>query len=119
MFSISPLSEHNSPELASASYSKGEKFQVTPHKQQHGHVPLLHEPNKGLIPYTADSEILKSCDVKFPLRIRLLALRELAERLRNEAFGKKKESALDLRIISYMAPQESQNQDVMNLLAQC
>ena len=62
---------------------------------------------------------MKSCDVKFPLRIRLLALRELAERLRNEAFGKKKESALDLRIISYMAPQESQNQDVMNLLAQC
>ena len=80
---------------------------------------MLKQPDKGLIPYRAESEILKSCDIQFPLKINLLALRDLAEKLKDEAFNTKKENAKLLRKISYVAPYEPQNNDVMNLLAAC
>ena len=82
-------------------------------------MPFLNKPESGLIPYTADSEILKSCDVRFPLKINLLALRDLAEQLKNESFNNKKETARELRLISYVAPYEPPNSDVMSLLAAC
>ena len=59
-----------------------------------------------MIPYTAGSEILKSCDIRFPLKINLLALRDLAEKLKDEAFNTKKENAKLLRKVSYVAPYE-------------
>ena len=72
-----------------------------------------------MIPYSANTEILKSCDIRFPLKINLLALRNLVGRLRNEAFQKKKENAKTIRLISFVAPYEPANSDVMNLLQQC
>ena len=52
-------------------------------------MPFLKAHNKGLIPYDADSQILRSCDIRFPLKINLLALRDLALLLRDEALNKK------------------------------
>ena len=71
-----------------------------------------------MIPYRGETEILKSCDVHFPLKINLLALRDLAERLKSER-KIKLETAKLLQKISYVTPYEPQNNDVMNLLAAC
>lgn len=79
----------------------------------------MRQPDQAMIPYSANTEILKSCDIRFPLKINLLALRNLVGRLRNEAFQKKKENAKTIRLISFVAPYEPANSDVMNLLQQC
>lgn len=92
---------------ALASYSAGEKFRINRRRQEHGHVSFLKDPNRGLIPYAADCEILKSCDVHFPLKISLLALRDLTNKLQYEAFDKKKGNAKELRLISYVVPLET------------
>jgi len=52
--------------------------------RQHGNNPSLRDPDSGLVPYKADAEILKSCDVMFPLRINLLGMRDITKLLRQE-----------------------------------
>ena len=112
-------SEAMSSSAVTAAYGVGDKFRISKARSDHGNTPFLNNPESGLIPYTADSEILKSCDIRFPLKINLLALRDLADQLKNESFNTKKETARELRLISYVAPYEPPNSDVMSLLAAC
>lgn len=104
--------------LSQSSYTPIEEFQVTRPLQEHGNVPMLRCPKKGMVPYQADTEILKSCDVMFPLRINLLGARDLARKLVDKAINVDKGDELVLRAITYCAPFEPVNSDVMNLLAQ-
>lgn len=98
-------------------YCPSEMFEMAKSLRERGNVPFLRNPDSGLVPYKADAEILKSCDIMFPLRINLLGMRELADLLRQE-MGEK-DSEKELRLINYIAPYEPVNSDVMSLLAQC
>ena len=69
------------------------------------------------MPYCTDSQILKSCDVKFPLRISLLAVRDLAQKIK-DAYGKL-EDLQQIEKITYVCPQEYENENVMKLLMEC
>ena len=110
--------ENSGLDAAKASYTMGDRFRISKNKKDQGHVSFLRQPENGLIPYTADGEVLKSCDVKFPLKINLLALRDLAEILKEDVQNKK-ETARELRLVNYVAPYEPVNNDIMNLLAAC
>ena len=114
----SMASSNFDPTMASSQYMMGEKFSISKVKQDHGHDSFLKRPDRGLIPYKAEGEILKSCDIHFPLKINLMALRELAEKLKEIAFNNRGDVTI-MKKISYVAPYEPQNNDVMNLLAQC
>lgn len=101
-------------------YSTNETFQVDQRQQKHGSTSFLRKPSAGLVPYSADEEILKSCDIKFPLKINLLALRDMTQALiDSDALQPKKDYEPTLRLINYAAPFEPVNNDVMNLLAAC
>lgn len=81
-------------------------------------MPFLRDPDSGLIPYKADAEILKSCDIMFPLRINLLGLRDITKILSQEITNMNtKKGEKPLRLISYIAPHEPANSSIMSLLA--
>ena len=92
-------------------------FDLAKYQRDRGNVSFLRKPDNGLVPYKADAEILKSCDIMFPLRINLLGMRELADLLRHEM--SKKDSEIELRLIHYIAPYEPVNCEIMSLLTQC
>ena len=86
--------------------------------QDRGNVLFLRDPDNGLIPYKADAEILKSCDIMFPLRINLLGVRDIVKRLSQEIAKMNEEKGQkELRLVNYVAPYEPINNEIMNLLA--
>ena len=79
---------------------------------------VVRQPNKGLIPYNAGQEILKSCDINFPLKINLLCVRELARGLQS-GVSNPKAPPFTIPMMTYVVPQEPVCNEVQNLLAEC
>ena len=52
-------------------YYPDEKFHIVKHKKMQGNNYSLQNPYQGFVPYCADDQILKSCDIKFPFKINL------------------------------------------------
>lgn len=87
-------------------------------KRNQGNVLAIREPNKGYIPYSAGHEILKSCDINFPLKIDLLCVRELARSLQS-GVSSPKSDAFKIPMMQYVVPQEPVCNEIQNLLAEC
>ena len=41
--------------ITQSCYGPSEEFEITRHAKEHGNVPMLRNPSKGIIPYQADT----------------------------------------------------------------
>lgn len=41
--------------ITQSCYGPSEEFEITKHAKEHGNVPMLRNPSKGIIPYQADT----------------------------------------------------------------
>ena len=67
---------------------------------------MLRYPTQGFIPYNSGHEILKSCDINFPLKLNLLCVREIARSLKNYIGAGKidEKELLKIPLIKYVVP---------------
>lgn len=75
----------NNPHLT---YNHHEEIHQIPFKKQlEGNMSAIKTQKEGrgspFFPYSCDTEILKSCDIFTPLKISLLSVRSLAEKLKD------------------------------------
>jgi hypothetical protein len=99
-------------------YYANEKFTPSAPKQAQGCTPFLADEYAGILPYCADNDILKSCEVNFPLKLDLLACKDLASQIK-DVYGYKDQKPQEIQILKYTVPMEYQNTDVLRLLAEC
>ena len=106
--------------LTQSPYYPSDVFEIEEPVKVRGNVPFLRDPDSGLIPYKAGAEILKSCDIMFPLRINLLGVRDIAKILSQEITNMStKDGVKELNLISYIAPYEPDNKAIMAFLREC
>ena len=86
-----------------------------------GNVSFLKYPNQGYYSYENTCEILKSCDIYEPLKINLLAVKNLSQTLQRFIGGKEvaKETPQAVTLMSYVVPQATMCDAVADLLADC
>ena len=100
-------------------YYPDEKFHIVKHKKMQGNNYSLQNPYQGFVPYCADDQILKSCDIKFPLKINLLSVRDLVLQVKDKVYGNNQKNPVEIQKITYTTRVEYQNENIMKLLADC
>ena len=93
---------------------------MTEKKRNQGNTPFIRYPTQGFLPYNSGHEILKSCDINFPLKLNLLCVRELARSFSKFIHAGKVDanSLISIPMIKYVVPQEPICSEVQNLIAE-
>ena len=87
-------------------YDTSSNFGVTEKKRNQGNTPFIRYPTQGFLPYNSGHEILKSCDINFPLKLNLLCVRELARSFSKFIHAGKVDanSLISIPMIKYVVP---------------
>ena len=91
-------------------------------KEQEGNTCFIKAPKTGrgssFLPYTAETEVLRSCDIFMPLKISLVGVRQLAQILRTQIGSSNPPQKVQM--MSFVVPQgKAPNSAVDDLLADC